>query len=159
MDPIQYRKALGCFATGITVVTAVGPDGELIGITANSFASVSLDPPLVLFSLMRESYSMRAFLATETFAVNILRDDQEKISRRFATPQKHKWAGIGYDVWDTGCPILHDALAKFECKICNHHEGGDHIIFIGEVLRFEYDPKDRPLVFYRGKYQAMSGEE
>ncbi len=155
MDPIQYRQALGCFATGITVISAPGPGGTPIGLTANSFNSVSIDPPLVLFSLNRRSYSLQAFLASETFAVNILRDDQQELCHRFAQASEDKWSNVGYDIWDTGCPILHDALAKFECRIRHTYEGGDHIIFVGEVMRFEYDPNGRPLVHWHGKYQSM----
>lgn len=155
MDPAQYRQALGCFATGVTVITAQGPDGAPVGITANSFNSVSMDPPLILFSLSRQSYSLRAFLDSQTFAVNVLREDQRELSERFAKAQTDKWAEVGYDIWDTGCPILHDALAKFECRLRHTYEGGDHIIFVGKVIRFEYDPNGRPLVYYRGVYRAM----
>ena len=155
MDPFQYKQALGCFATGITVITAGGPDGVPVGITANSFNSVSMDPPLILFSLNRRSFSLQAFLDSETFAVNVLREDQQALSERFARAKGDKWAEVGYDIWDTGCPILHDALAKFECRLRHTYEGGDHIIFVGEVLRFEYDPNGRPLVYYRGVYRAM----
>ena len=155
MDPFQYRQALGCFATGITVITAGGPDGAPVGITANSFNSVSMDPPLILFSLNRRSYSLRAFLDSRTFAVNVLREDQQALSEHFAKAKGDKWAEVGYDIWDTGCPILHDALAKFECRLRHTYEGGDHIIFVGEVIRFEYDPNGRPLVYYRGSYRGM----
>ena len=113
MEPVEYRRALGCFATGVTVVSVRGPDGAPVGITANSFNSVSMDPPLILFSLSRGSYSLQAFLESPTFAVNVLRDDQQTLSNRFAQAGSDKWANVGYDIWDTGCPILHDALAKF----------------------------------------------
>ncbi len=155
MEPVEYRRALGCFATGVTVVSVRGPDGLPVGITANSFNSVSMDPPLILFSLSHGSYSLQAFLESPTFAVNVLRDDQQTLSNRFAQAGSDKWANVGYDIWDTGCPILHDALAKFECRLRHTYEGGDHIIFVGEVLRFEYDPHGRPLVYYRGAYRTM----
>jgi len=158
LDPTQYKQALGSFATGITVISAPGPDGTPIGITANSFNSVSIDPPLVLFSLKRSSYSLQAFLDSETFAVNILREDQQSLCDRFAQASEDKWSRVGYDIWDTGCPILHDALAKFECRIRHTYEGGDHIIIVGEVVRFEYDPNGRPLVYWRGKFQSMGRE-
>ena len=159
MEQDQYRRALGCFATGITVISALGPDGAPIRITANSFNSVSIDPPLILFSLNRRSYSLQAFLASETFAVNVLREDQREISELFAQASADKWTKVGYDIWDTGCPILHDALAKFECRIRHTYEGGDHMIFVGEVIRFEYDPNGRPLVYWRRAYQSMSPAE
>ena len=158
MDPAEFKDALGCFATGITVVTAVGPRGKLIGITANSFNSVSLDPPLILFSLNRRAYSLRAFLSTQTFAVNVLREDQEALSQNFAQALEDKWSGVDYETWDTGCPILTDALASFECKIRHTYHGGDHVIFVGEVLRLTHDPEGRPLLFYRGRYQNVGPE-
>ncbi len=159
MNSEQYRQALGSFATGITVISAPGPGGTPIGITANSFNSVSIDPPLVLFSLKRCSFSLQSFLESETFAVNILREDQHDLCDRFAQAREDKWSNVGYDVWDTGCPILHDALAKFECRIRHTYEGGDHIIIVGEVVRFEYDPNGRPLVYWRGKYQPMGPDK
>ena len=159
MDPLQYRQALGCFATGITVISASGPDGAPVGITANSFNSVSMDPPLILFSLSRASYSLQTFLDSGTFAVNVLREDQQELSNRFAKASADKWSHVGYDVWDTGCPILHDAIAKFECRLRHTYEGGDHIIFVGEVLRFEYDPRGRPLMYYRGSYCTMPTDD
>jgi flavin reductase (DIM6/NTAB) family NADH-FMN oxidoreductase RutF len=155
VNPAEFKDALGCFATGITIVTALGPRGEPIGITANSFNSVSLDPPLILFSLNRRAYSLRAFLSTQTFAVNILREGQEELSDRFATALEDKWSGIEYESWDTGCPILMDTLAGFECKIRHTYHGGDHVIFVGEVLRLRNDPEGRPLLFYRGQYRGI----
>jgi 3-hydroxy-9,10-secoandrosta-1,3,5(10)-triene-9,17-dione monooxygenase reductase component len=155
MEPLEYRRALGCFATGVTVISVRGPDGAPVGITANSFNSVSMEPPLILFSLSRGSYSLQAFLDSPTFAVNVLRDNQQSLSKRFARAGSDKWSNVGYDIWDTGCPILHDALAKFECRLRHTYEGGDHIIFVGEVLRFEYDPRGRPLVYYCGTYCTM----
>lgn len=155
MDPTQFREALSCFATGVTVITAVGPRGDPIGITADSFNSVSLDPPLILFSLSRRAYSLKAFLSSGTFAVNILRERQEDLSARFARTLTDKWSGVAYDLWDTGCPILHDALAKFECRTRHTYDGGDHIIFVGEVVRFEYDPNGQALVYYRGHYRTV----
>lgn len=155
MEPNDFRNALGSFATGITVITAVGPRGELIGITASSFNSVSLDPPLVLFSLNRRAYSLRAFLSSQTFAVNILREEQEDISNKFAKALEDKWSDMDYETWETGCPIITGSLASFECKIRHTYHGGDHVIFVGEVLRLAHDPNGRPLVFYGGKYHNV----
>jgi flavin reductase (DIM6/NTAB) family NADH-FMN oxidoreductase RutF len=138
------------------VVTAVGPRGEPIGITVNSFNSVSLDPPLILFSLNRRAYSLRALLSTQAFAVNILRAGQEDISKRFARTREDKWSGIAHEVWDSGSPILTAALANFECKIRNTYRGGDHVIFVGEVLRLRHDPEGQPLLFHGGKYRGMT---
>jgi flavin reductase (DIM6/NTAB) family NADH-FMN oxidoreductase RutF len=158
MDPGQFRDALGCFATGVTIITAVGPRGELIGITVSSFNSVSLDPPLILFSLNRRAYSLRAFLSTQAFAVNILRAGQEDISDRFARALDDKWSDIEHETWDSGCPILTDALASFECKIRHTYHGGDHVIFVGEVTRLRHDPDGQPLLFYGGKYRDVTGD-
>ena len=158
VEPSDFRNALGCFATGVTVITAVGPRGELIGITINSFNSVSLDPPLVLFSLNRRAYSMRAFLSTQAFAVNILRAGQEDISKRFARTREDKWSGVAHELWDGGCPILTDALASFECETRHTYHGGDHVIFVGEVLRLRHDPEGQPLLFHGGKYRGMTGD-
>ncbi len=159
MEPSEFRDALGCFATGVTVVTAVGPRGELIGITINSFNSVSLDPPLILFSLNRRAYSLRAFLSAQAFAVNILRAGQEEISNRFARSLEDKWLGVEHEIWDDGCPILTGALASFECKTRHTYHGGDHVIFVGEVTRLRHDPDGQPLLFYGGKYRDVTGDE
>ncbi len=156
VDPGDFREALGCFATGVTVVTAVGPRGELIGITVNSFNSVSLDPPLILFSLNRRAYSLRAFLSTQAFAVNILRAGQEQVSKRFARTREDKWSGIEHELWDSGCPILTDALASFECETRHTYHGGDHVIFVGEVLRLRHDPAGQPLLFHGGQYRGVT---
>jgi flavin reductase (DIM6/NTAB) family NADH-FMN oxidoreductase RutF len=155
VEPAEFKRALGCFATGITIVTAVGPRGEPVGFTANSFNSVSLDPPLVLFSLNRRAYSLRAFLSTQSFAVNVLREGQGALSEHFARALEDKWSEVAYETWDTGCPILTGTLASFECKIRHTYHGGDHVIFVGEVLRLKFDPRGRPLLFYRGQYHGV----
>ncbi len=155
VDQAEFRVALGCFATGITIISAIGPRGAPVGVTANSFNSVSLDPPLVLFSLNRRAYSLQAFLSTQNFAVNVLREGQESLSERFAQALEDKWSGVAYETWETGCPILADTLASFECRIRHTYHGGDHVIFVGEVLRLRHDPEGRPLLFYRGKYRGV----
>jgi 4-hydroxyphenylacetate 3-hydroxylase, reductase component len=147
-----FRSALSAFATGVTVITTVDGDGELIGNTVNSFNSVSLDPPLVLWSLARTALSFAAYQKSRHFAVNILREGQDGISHRFAKSSSHKWQGVVHEIWDTGCPVLPDALAIFECRKTHVYDGGDHAIFVGEVLRFEHDPHGKPLVFWRGGY-------
>ena len=158
IDPQSLRKALGCFATGVTVVTGLGANNEKLGVTANSFSSVSLDPPLVLFSLNRRAYSMPHFLESGHFAVNVLREGQEELASRFATPLADKWDGIHFDIWDFGCPILADALANFECRTRYTYDGGDHVIFVGEIERMRADLEGQPLLFYRGCYQALNRE-
>ena len=151
-DAREFRNALGCFATGVTVITTVGLKQEMVGITANSFSSVSLDPPLILFTLGRHAYSLKAFLAADHFAVNVLRQDQKELSGRFAVALGDKWAGIDYEVWESGCPVFPRALAAFECRIRNTYDGGDHVIFVGEVQRMRCDGGGQPLIFLRGGY-------
>ncbi len=158
LDPQAFRVALGCFATGITVVTAVAPSGELLGITANSFNSVSLDPPLVLFSLHRAAYSLGAFTDGGYFAVNILAEKQQELSIRFARALGDKWKGIDYEIWDTGAPILKGCLAAFECRTRALYDGGDHVIFLGEVLRLRCAVDGQPLLYFKGRYRGLTEE-
>lgn len=158
LDQREFRNCLGCFATGITVITAMGPRGELIGNTASSFNAVSLDPPLILWSLGRHAHSLKGYLSTDHFAVNVLREGQEELSGRFAKALGNKWEGIDYETWDTGCPILPNALAVFECKIAHTYVGGDHVIFVGEVINADFDPQGRPLLFYRGAYERLGSK-
>ncbi len=148
----SFRSALGTFATGVTVITTITPAGEMIGNTASSFNSVSLDPPLVLWSLARNALSFDIYLNARHFAVNVLREGQDDLSARFSKSAGDKWHGIDYEFWDTGCPILPSALAIFECRSTFTYDGGDHAIFVGEVMKFDHDPKGKPLVFWRGGY-------
>ena len=157
-DAQAFRSALGCFATGITVVTAIAPSGELLGITANSFNSVSLDPPLVLFSLHRAAYSLGAFTDGGHFAVNILSETQHELSQRFAKALIDKWSGVEYETWETGAPILKGCIAAFECRTRALYDGGDHVIFLGEVLRLRCATEGRPLLYYRGRYRGLNGD-
>jgi flavin reductase (DIM6/NTAB) family NADH-FMN oxidoreductase RutF len=154
-DQRDFRTALGHFATGITVVTACSRDGELLGVTVNSFNSVSLDPPLILFSLEREALSRPAFEIAGAFAVNILSCSQTVLSQNFARTQGDKWRGIAYERWITGSPILNDCLAAFDCRTYAIHDGGDHLIFVGEVLRFAARSEGDPLIYFRGSYTAL----
>ena len=155
-DARNFRQALGCFATGITIVTSVGLDGEYLGFTANSFNSVSLDPPLVLFSLDRGAYSLKAFEAAGVFAINILREDQQAVSTAFARALTNKWDGVRTETWHTGSPILIDALANFDCETTSMHDGGDHVIFVGRVLRLRAGGDGRPLLYFRGAYRQLN---
>lgn len=156
IDSRAFRTALGSFATGVTVVTTRGPKAEPIGNTVNSFSAVSLDPPLVLWSLGKRSYSFKSYLSADHFAVNVLREGQDHLSRRFARSLDDKWAGLEFETWDTGCPILPNALAVFECKTAYTYQGGDHVIFVGEVLNFDHDPTGKPLVFWHGGYHHVA---
>lgn len=145
----QFRQALGSFATGVTIVTT--SDGQPIGVTANSFNSVSLDPPLVLWSLARTSGSMDAFRTSGHFAVHILGVHQEDLSGRFARPGTDKFDGIDWREGVAGSPVLKDYSALFECRTVECYDGGDHVIFVGQVENFERRDV-APLLFHAGRY-------
>ncbi|WP_230291451.1 flavin reductase family protein [Croceicoccus sp. Ery5] len=146
----SLRDALGNFATGVTIVTT-SHGGRNVGLTANSFNSVSLDPPLVLWSLAKKSSNIEAFTSVDGFAVHILGADQEALSNRFATPGIDKFEGVEFETSAGGVPLLQDCAARFECRTAYRYDGGDHIIFVGEVLDLEQSEKE-PLLFHRGKY-------
>ena len=158
IDTKELRFAFGNFATGITIVTSLDADGEPLGITANSFSSVSLDPPLVLFSVDRGAYSLEAFQASRCFAINILSTDQEDMSNRFAKASGDKWSGVDFVTWETGCPILTGSLASFDCRTWQTYDGGDHVIFVGEVKQMSLNTDLEPLLFFRGRYDRVLGK-
>ncbi|MGC5013434.1 flavin reductase family protein [Streptosporangium sp. DT93] len=153
------RDALGQFATGVAVITAVTGRGDRLGVTVNSFTSVSLDPPLVLWCLSRRAPSAPAFAEAGRFAVNVLAADQEHLSRRFATPLPDKFAGVETRLTPAGVPVLAGTLAHFACRTVTTYEGGDHLIFVGEVEHFHGTPGGEPLVFHSGTYRAVSVPE
>jgi len=155
VDKREFRNALGQFATGVTIITTMTEDGEPIGLTANSFSSVSLDPPLVLFCLDRNSYSFAHFEKSSHFVVNVLASDQEAISNHFAKPSEDKFRDVSFAVCGVGCPAFEGSLAVFECETQDIHEAGDHIILIGHVLSFNSDSTRDPLLYFRGKYRAV----
>ena len=155
LDSRAFRDALGCFATGVTVITTLDPKGRPVGFTASSFNSVSLEPPLVLFSLGRRAHSLRAFLSSHDFAVNVLAADQQWLSDLFGKQATDRWSGLDFETWDSGCPILPGAVANFECHTRYTHDGGDHVIFVGEVSAMAYDDQRRPLVFHQGRYRDL----
>ena len=155
IDPREFRKALSSFATGITVVTTAERETGMVGITANSFNSVSLDPPLVLFSLDRRAYSLPAFHSAGHFAINVLAEGQRHLAVIFATPLIDKWDNVHYELWDTGCPILTDTLAGFECKTQHIYDGGDHLIFVGRVQKMRVSQSGDPLLYFRGGYRHI----
>lgn len=158
LDPKAFRAALGAFATGVTVITTMGRNGERVGLTANSFNSVSLDPPLVLWSLAKKAMSLVDFQQAEHWAVHVLAADQAHISNQFARSGTDKFAGV--DVQPSvhgGVPLLPGCAARFECRAAYQYEGGDHIIFVGEVLGFERSAQ-APLVFHAGQYALASAK-
>ncbi|MDH4565605.1 hypothetical protein E8E95_02820 [Pseudomonas sp. BN414] len=153
-DGRALRDAFGSFATGVTIVTTAGPGGVDIGLTANSFSSVSLDPPMVLWSLARTSLNMDAFRNSGHFAVHILSADQEALSSRFASKGIDRFEGLALDRGPDGIPLLPDCMARFSCKLAYQYEGGDHVIFVGEIVDFGHSAR-KPLVFHGGRYGML----
>lgn len=154
-NSLDFRRALGSFATGIVVVTAPDVEGGHRGITVNSFTSVSLDPPLVLFCLDKAAWSFGVFYGAELFAINVLRQDQQHLSVRFSTAAIDKWEGVGYDLWPGDLPVLRGCLATIACRREQVYEGGDHIIILGRVERLDVDGDGDPLVYFRGGYRTV----
>ncbi len=154
-DRRDYRRALGQFATGVTVVTARGSDGRKVGITVNSFSSVSLDPPLILWSLSRQASSFSDFTSATHFAVNVLEAHQHHLSRQFSTPLPDKFAGVRCMEGLGGVPLLEDVIAQFVCRKVRQYDGGDHVIFLGEVEHYNYS-EGEPLVFHSGRYRIAT---
>lgn len=153
-DAREFRDALGQFVTGVTVVTTRTADRAPVGITINSFTSVSLDPPMVLFCLDARSRYLAAFEDAGCFAVHVLASDQLDWSDRFAG-NGDRWNGVGSAVWETGAPIIEGCLAVFECRLEAVHPGGDHMILVGRVIRLSSGDDRRPLAFHLGRYTAV----
>lgn len=154
LETRALRNALGAFATGVTIVTTRRADGTDVGLTANSFSSVSLDPPMVLWSLAKTSSNIEAFRMAEHFAVHILSADQDALSARFASKVGERFRGTAIDRGRDGIPLLRDCAARFECRTAFQYEGGDHVIFVGEVEDFKHSDRP-PLVFHGGRYGTM----
>lgn len=157
-DARGFRDALGCFPTGVTVVTALRASGAFVGVTVSSFNALSLDPPLILWSLSNASPSLEAFVQAQQFAVNILAEGQVEISRRFATAAPDKFARLEVHEGLGGAPLIGGCAAYLECRAYAQHSGGDHVLFIGHVERYACDRMRRPLVFAGGRY-VMTGSE
>jgi flavin reductase (DIM6/NTAB) family NADH-FMN oxidoreductase RutF len=156
-DGKAFRRALGTFPTGVAIITTRTPEGQSVGLTCNSFASVSLDPPLVLWSLRTSSKSLPAFRASSAFAINVLAEDQGQLSARFASGAiANKFEGVPHEAGLQQVPLIGGCLARFECSTYSEHEAGDHVIFIGRVERFEGCREDDPLVFYKGAYMMLA---
>lgn len=154
-DPRDYRRALGQFATGVTVVTTRARDGRQVGVTVNSFTSLSLEPPLVLWCLARKAPSLADFLEASHFAINVLATNQHHLSRQFSTPLPNKFDGVEFTEGPAGLPLLGGVIAQFICRNLKQIDGGDHIILIGQVedyRRFEGEP----LVFHSGRYRVAT---
>jgi len=155
IDPREFRNTLGLFATGITVVTTNDSNGEKIGVTINSFASVSLEPPLVLFSLKTESPLTNIFLSQEKYNICVLADDQENVSNLFASHEEDKFSKVDWKEGENGTPVLNGTLATLECKRAEAHMGGDHTIFVGQVTNIEASEEGGPLLYYKGGYKKL----
>ena len=153
-DHMLLREALGHFATGVTVVTTVGDDGAPVGLAVNSFASVSLDPPLVVWSLSLNAPSLRAFRQHESFAINILCDQSKDVALHFGRPSEDKFAGIDWQAGHNGVPVLESAAAVIQCRTASRLPGGDHEIYLGEVMDFHRTEK-APLLFHKGKFATL----
>ncbi|MBU6456008.1 MAG: flavin reductase family protein [Bradyrhizobium sp.] len=151
IDPRDFRNALGRFATGVTIVTAATRDGRPYGLTCNSFASVSLNPPLVLWSLGTYSQSLTVFQNASHFAVNVLGASQQELAHRFARYSSDRFAGIEWSPGLGNAPILAGSVANFQCRAANRYYGGDHVIFLGAVEAYAYNSHE-PLLFARGAY-------
>lgn len=155
-DPSRrFRDALGMFATGITVVTSRTPAGEPIGLTVNSFNSVSLDPPLIVWSLSNDLPNRSLFEACEYYAINVLAEDQADLSQRFAGRMGDKFAGLEIEHGPDGVPLLKGCCARFVCRNTVRHAGGDHVVFISEVVNFDRDER-APLLYFSGSYRRLA---
>lgn len=151
----EFRDALGLFATGVAVVTALGRDRRKIGMTVNSFTSVSLEPPLVSFNVAKSLNSISEWLVAEAFAVNLLAENQDAVSSGFARAHADKWGGVESIAGHTSCPVLRAKLAVFECEKYACHEAGDHYIMLGKVIHFEIERAAPPLLYFGGRYRKL----
>jgi flavin reductase (DIM6/NTAB) family NADH-FMN oxidoreductase RutF/pimeloyl-ACP methyl ester carboxylesterase len=154
-DARTFRDALGCFATGVTIITAMGADGNPVGLTANSFTSVSLDPPLLLVCVANSAGSAPVLRSAERFAVNVLQIGQQPTSNRFAGKGEDRFANTPWEVGEFGTPVLTGSLSSFECARDALHDGGDHFILVGRVLKAMFEPRRDPLLYFRGKYRRL----
>ena len=151
----QFRDALGMFATGVTVVTTVNGNGKAVAMTANSFASLSLDPPLILWNAGDKSDCFDAFAQTEHFCVHILHEEQEDISRHFATKSEDKFSDVEWSTGLLGSPVLSDYAVCLECSREASYPGGDHMIMVGRVVNYHDRGDVQPLLFHRGQYKKI----
>ena len=154
-DRRDFRHALGQFATGVTIVTARAKDGRGIGLTVNSFTSVSLDPPLVLWCLSRQATDFAALNAASRFAVNVLSAKQHHLSRQFSTTLADKFTSVEYEEAPDSSPLLKGATAHFICRVTGRFDGGDHVIILGEVEEYHWN-EGEPLVFHSGRYHVTT---
>ena len=159
IDPRDFRNALGTYAKGVTIITAAAPDGKPYGLTCNSFASVSLNPPLVLWSLVVYSSSLAIFQNASHFTVNVLGASQQALANKFAKSSDDKFTGVDWAPGLGNAPVLAESVANFQCRSVNRYYGGDHVIFLGAVEAYTYNAKE-PLLFARGAFgRFMTDDE
>lgn len=154
IDRNELRRVMGHFATGVTVITTRSNEDKIYGLTANAFTSVSLEPPLLLICVDKKAESYPYFEESKVFTVNILADEQEALSRRFAVSGGPKFDGVAYRMGANGAPILEGAVGYIECKVAASFPGGDHTVYLGEVQQAETSDR-KPLLFFRGGYRAL----
>jgi flavin reductase (DIM6/NTAB) family NADH-FMN oxidoreductase RutF len=156
-DERAFRDALGAFATGIVIVTGISEEHRRLGMTVSSFNSVSIEPPLVLFSLARRSHSFEAWRRLRRYAINVLSQDQEQLSNKFARPSHDKWSATNLIRSESDLPLFANAIAAFECEAYAQYDGGDHEIFVGRVLAQHIGDRrhNHPLIFYGGRYRRL----
>ena len=157
-DHLDLRKALSSFGTGVTVVTTKSPDNNLVGLTANSFSSVSLEPAIVLWSLQKKSPSLSAYDKCGRFVINVLSFAQIEHSRRFSSPMPDKFNGINYRLGLAGLPVLEGCAATFECQTLQRLDVGDHVLYLGEVEAYSHQ-EQTALLYVRGKYVQSASVE
>ncbi len=157
IDPRQLRQVLGQFATGITVIATRAADGDLVGLTANSFGALSLDPPLITWALRLNSSNLPVFQAADRFVVNVLAEAQVEVSRRFASSAANKFDGVSFALGQSGMPLIHGAAAWFECRTVSQQIVGDHCLFIAAVETFARS-ESPPLIFHGGGYFTLGSK-
>jgi len=150
----ELRTVMCHFATGVTIITTFNNEGTLHGLTANAFTSLSLVPPLCIICVDKKAESYPSFEESKVFTVNILRDDQEELSRKFAVSGGDKFAGVAYHPGGNGAPILDHVIAWLECKVSAAYDGGDHTIYVGEIEEAQ-TREGKPLMFFRGGYRNL----
>src|SRR3569623_155611 len=158
IDPRDFRNALGTYGTGVTIITATAADGKPYGITCNSNASVSLNPPLVLWSLGIYSSSLTVFQNASHFTVHVLGTSQQALANKFARSSEDKFAGVEWTPGLGNAPVLAESVANFQCRSVNRYYGGDHVIFLGAVEAYAYSAKE-PLLFARGRYGKFLADD
>lgn len=153
-DSRAFCRAMACFASGVTVMTTTAANGQERGMTVSAFSALSLDPPLVLVCLDRQTLHLQDFL-TGTFAVNILRENQKEVSIQFATRNGDRWGETGHTIGETGAPLLNGCLATIECDVETTYPGGDHVIVVGRVRVLSSTQGGQPLVYFRSAYAEL----